>query len=121
MLYVDPNTKKNKSCFANLFTNSETMDNGHWKCHQYWMLMLCLKGEQAYTMLFSLLPSGQGGTCYIFAQIQRKKNFFVVNQFTNSDTMGQYCIYMFFKRETALHHVFYNTGFPIRGEHKIRF
>ena len=30
ILYVSPNTKNKKKCFANLFTNSETMDNGHW-------------------------------------------------------------------------------------------
>ena len=33
ILYVGPNTKKMTKCFANLLTNSETMNNGHWKFH----------------------------------------------------------------------------------------
>ena len=35
-----PIQKIRKNGVANLFTNSETMDNGHWKFHQQWMLML---------------------------------------------------------------------------------
>ena len=34
MIYVGPNTKNEKKCFANLFTKSEAIDNGHWKFHQ---------------------------------------------------------------------------------------
>ena len=34
MLYDGPNTKNKKKSFANLFTNSETIDNGHWNFHQ---------------------------------------------------------------------------------------
>ena len=60
MLYVVLIQRIRKKCFGHLFTNSETMDNGHWKCHQYWMLILCLKGEQAYTRLFGFWPFGQG-------------------------------------------------------------
>ena len=52
------------------------------------MLMLCLKGEQAYTRLFGLRAFGQGGTCSIFAQKQRKRKSLLVNRFTNGDTMG---------------------------------
>ena len=39
------------------------------------------KGEQAYTRLFGLWPSGQGGTCYILAQIKRniKKGFLLID------------------------------------------
>ena len=34
MLYVGPNTKNKTKYLVNLFTNSEIMDNGHWKFHQ---------------------------------------------------------------------------------------
>ena len=35
------------------------------------------KGEQAYSRLFGLWPFDQGGTGYIFAQIQRKIKVFL--------------------------------------------
>ena len=45
------------------------------------------KDKTAYTRMFGLWPSGQGGTSYIFAQIQRRIFVFVI-RLTNSDTIG---------------------------------
>ena len=73
------------------------------------------KGEQAYTRLFGLWPSGQGGTCYILAQIQRRRKSFFVYQFNNIDKMSYYCMNMFLKGKQPYTRFFDNKCFPIRG------
>ena len=81
------------------------------------------KVKQVYTRLFGLRPSGQGGTCYIFAQIQmRKKVFFlIINLLTVIEWVNKACIC--FKRETTLLKFFFlnNIGFLITARYKIRF
>ena len=88
MPYVGPNTKKKKEIVLLIYLpalRQWIMDTGSFTnsdCTFFW------KGKQAYTGLFGLWPSGQGGTCYIFAQIQIRRKGFSWNQFTYSDTMG---------------------------------
>ena len=66
------------------FTKSE--------CTFFW------KGKQVYTSLFVLQPSGQGGACYICAQIQiRRKCFFlIINLLTVIQWVNKACRFFFF-------------------------
>ena len=70
------------------------------------MLMLCLKGDQAYTRLVGLQPSGQGGPAiYLLKYKEKEKVFWLINLLTVIQWGNTACI-MFFNRETTLHNVF---------------
>ena len=58
---------------------------------------LLWKGKQVYTWLFGLWPSGQGGTCYIFAQIlmKRKFLFLIINLLKVIQWVNKACIWSF--------------------------
>ena len=73
--------KKIESSFANLFTNIETMDIGHWKFHKQWMHIL-LKGKTSlHKVIWSLAFQSGGDMLFICPNTND-------NQFTNSDNMG---------------------------------
>ena len=79
MLYVGPNTKNKKKVFCKFIY--QHWDNGQWTLEISPIVNanVLKKREKAYTMWFGLWPSGQWGTCYILAQIQRRrKSSFVI-------------------------------------------
>ena len=81
-----------KKCFGNLFIKTKTMDNGNFtnsECSCFF------KRRTSLHKVIWLWPSGQGGTCYIFAQIQRKikkKFFLLINLLTVIQWVNIACI-----------------------------
>ena len=70
MLYVGPNTKKKNKVVLLIY---QQWDSGQWTLEISPIVNAnaYVKGEQPYIRLFGHWPSGQGGTCFKLAQIQR--------------------------------------------------
>ena len=81
------------------------------------------KGKQAYTRLSGLWPSSQGGTCYLFAQIKRRRKYLFSsdNQFTNSDKMGNKACRFFFKVNNSTRDFLITLAFQSVGDTKSNF
>ena len=92
MLYVGRNTKNRKNFLLLIYLPTV----GQWTIEispivNAYFFFKKNKPTQGYLVCGLVV---RGGTCYILAQIQRKR--FFVSQFTNSDTMSYFCMYMFF-------------------------
>ena len=78
------------------------------------------KGEQAYTRLFGIWPSGQGGGDMLYIGPNTKNNFFKIDLLTVIQLNNTACI-CFLKGKQPYTRFFDNKGFQIRGDTKSDF